>query len=191
MQINFEFDEHRGIESLGVETERLLEKLAARMTISMQRLQEKAREKASVKSSKYPENPKHPNTGALADSIENPRAEIDGGVILGKLDWGRDLPYAEIQEHGGALPVINPLGARKAIGRALGGTRRKVKGAKRVFGSDVLQFMGAEGEFAYSKFAFPGLIPGKHFMEYAFQESIDEIREGLRETLVGYIREVI
>lgn len=171
-------------------SQKILSRIAERMTLSMERLQESAREKlAASKSNKYPENPDNPSTGELSESISNPRVEVSGTEITGKLDWGGDLPYARIQEEGGELPVINPLGARKEVGRALGGTRKHIKGATRVFGSDVLKFMGAEGKFAYRPATFPGPIPAKHFMQNAVAESITEIKTGIQEILDIAIQE--
>ena len=183
IKIQFNGSDKEVISEFETRTQKILSKIADRLTLSMERLQEKARAKAASKDSKYPENPDNPSTGNLADSIDNPRAEVIGRTVLGKLDWGGDLPYANMQEHGGEIPVINALGARKTTGRALGGTRKHVKGATRVFGSDVLQFMGKEGKFAYRQATFPGPIPGKHFMENSLQESIDEIKSGVREAL--------
>lgn len=190
IKLQFNNSDEEVISEFETKQQRILAKIADRMTLSMQRLQEKARAKAASKDSKYPENPENPSTGALADSIENPRVEIEGTTIVGKLDWGGDLPYANMQEHGGEVPVINALGARKAVGRALGGTRKHAKGAVRVFGSDVLQFMGKEGKFAYREATFPGPIPGKHFMENSLRESIEEIKSGIREVLSIDVKEI-
>ena len=176
----------------------LLEALEVKMTSLMTKLQEKARSNLEAKkSSKGGEA-----SGQLSDSISNPRADIEGSSVVGRLDWGEGAvdpitgyAYAKIQEYGGIKGQypINPLGKAKVGGRALGGTRPHGTGTPRRYGADLLYFIATGGEFEGSlispKQAFRQAIEGKHFM----RDSLDEMRESiiteLRATILGTFEE--
>lgn len=135
--------------------------------------------------------------GRIAESIRNPRAEVEDGKVVGKLDWGGvELPptgkskiydLAQIYEYGTNIDLypINPIG--KPIyypgGKVGGGTRARTKGAKRQFGQNVLHWVaGGKQVFVAYVLKHPG-TPAEHFMQYALDEMEREIVEGMADTI--------
>jgi hypothetical protein len=188
------------LEALNSKTEKLLRALQERMTASMTKLQEKARENlADTRSPRA-----QVSTGALSDSITNPRATVEGNEVIGRLDWGKDVPYAAIQEYGGrkAQYPIEPLGVRGYRPHGTKTPRRFSRG--RIFAESagqesagVLQFTGvggiggdlepsaSSGNFIYRKVVFRQALQPRMFMHNALESLKDEIMEGLRETIIG------
>jgi hypothetical protein len=184
-------------EALNSKTEKLLIALQERMTLSMTKLQEKARENLAATRS-----PKAlVATGALSDSITNPRATVEGSQVIGRLDWGEGVPYAKIQEYGGrkAQYAISPIGVSGVRPRQ-GPT--DFRGSKRYFSrgrifaetageesAGVLQFTGVQGggpEFpVYRREVFRKAIQPRMFMHNALESLKEEIKQGLRETIIG------
>lgn len=176
--------ETRIIAALEVKNERLMNALITKMTGIMGKVQEKARANAAGPYSK----------GALEDSITNPEAHAEGTSVVGTLQWGGGdaAPYARVQEEGGIkdLYAINPLGKPNLVGKALGGTRSRIKGTSRRFGSDVLRFIGSrDGKVVFAPQVFHPRVEGKHFMANALESSRNEIIEGLKEVCLGIMRE--
>ena len=183
INISFNGTDKQDISTFETKQQKVLAKLADRFTLSMQRLQEKAREKAA---GPYSE-------GALEDSIQAQPARIEGSTIIGNILWGEGIPYARTQELGSVdpRPAVNPLGqatGETGAGKLKGGTVKKILGLdgkfrrQRVFGKDVLHFL-VGGTEVFSAYAFPGPIRAKHFMQHAMQESQAEIRKGIMEIL--------
>jgi hypothetical protein len=185
------------IEALSSKAEKLLIMLQERMTLSMTKLQERARENLAATRSPRAQVA----TGALSDSVSNPRATVEGNQVIGRLDWGKDVPYAKIQEYGGrkAQYAISPIGVSGVRPRQ-GPT--DFRGSKRYFSrgrifaetageesAGVLQFTGVQGgspEFpVYRREVFRKALQPRMFMHNALDEMRDEIKEGLRETIMG------
>ena len=173
------------IADLNVTSNRLIEALLEKMTLMMRRLQEKARGKLA--GGRYA-------TGQLADSIENPRAELEGKKIIGKLDWGKGVPYARAVEFG--VPgtyVIYPLtkGGTKGAFNEKGRWRRgHLKGAIVRTGQDALYFYSERlGKSVFADYVFHPAIKAKHFMGESIIELEDTIRDEMRKTVTEVFKE--
>jgi hypothetical protein len=156
----------------------LMDKLVERLTLSMTKIQAKARAKAP-----------HGETGALEESISNPRAHAEGKTIVGELDWGGGdaSPYARAMEEGGLKEyAVNPkegVGAYRG-GFAFGKYRPAHPAVK---AKEVLRWYSADGGKVFAAYAFRKPLRARHFMRDSLDESREEINRGIRETLSGVL----
>lgn len=160
----------------------LIPKLADKMFYLMTKLQEKAQANSGLTSNR------------VRESIRDPRAEVQGGRIIGTLDWGGvDVSYkattggkgiiydlAQIFEKGQKEHAINALterGSRTPQGR-FGG---KLKSVRR-YGANVLQWFNPPGSnnAVYAQSVFHPGREGIHFMENAVQEMKEDFADGLQ-----------
>lgn len=159
-------------------TEALLEK----MTFLMRELQNKIR---NEKLSGLP----YSQTGALAASIANPRADKEGKKIVGKLDWGGGdaAAYAKLQEYGGIKQsyIIN---VKDSVGPYHGGVMhgKQIPPHAAIVGKRALSFLwGKTGKREYFENVRHLKVAGKHFMRDSITEMEDTIIRGLQETIIG------
>jgi hypothetical protein len=159
--------------------------LVEKMTFMMTQLQQKAKTKApSV-------------NGTLADSIRDPRAEIDGDEVIGYLTWGgapttvsykggKAYDYARILNEGSkAIIAVNPLeetGSRTDASKTLSGK------SERRFGKGVLAFMMG-GKQVFAEYAFPKGTRPNRFVEDALMEMKGELIQGIQETISSVMKE--
>lgn len=170
LKFSLEGTEARLIASFESLSSRFLEALAKKMTIVMEKLQEKAQARAPRIS------------GKLQASIRNPRSEIAGTTILGTLEWGGSetttadgSDYSQIVERGAKPHVINPLTTK--------GTRSHEKGAKRRFGKDHLAFYSERlGKAVFADYVFHPGVTGSHFMADSIQEMKEVMIQEFTET---------
>ena len=150
--------------------------LVQKMTYLMAKLQQKARANASV--------------SRVKESIRNPRAEVEGSKIIGRLTWGGEpttvsykggKPYdlAQIFEYGTRVHAVNPL--------TTSGTRVHEFGARRRVGKNVLKMM-IGGKETFARFAFPRGVKAEQYMERAIESMRMEFAQGLLDTIRGEIK---
>lgn len=168
----FSVDASKFVTSMQSLQSQMVEAVEAKMIYLMTRLQEKAQAGTS---------------GRVAASIRDPRAEVSGAVVTGKVTWGgapttvswlggKEYDIARILEEGSAKDqwAINPLAAGTPS-HAKGGRGRAKLGARAL----------ASDEFGPVAYAFhPKLIP-QRFMRNAIESMKDEISQELRKTVYG------
>jgi hypothetical protein len=182
--ISFSFDgsDTRAVAALRVTNERLTVMLLEKMTFLMTRLQEKIRGKI------------HSVSGKLSSSIDNPRAEVEGTNIVGKLDVGKTA----ISEDGFNYTMAVEKGIEKEYEihpLAVEGTRMYLnpkglwrrghhKGAIRRFGQGNLQLFSQKlGKEVFASYVTHGPVEGKYFIKSSLEEMQEEFRQGIIETL--------
>ncbi len=163
----------RLVASLNIKNQKIIDACVIRMTSLMEKLQEKARANA----------PKL--TGALEESISNPRAEAQGKKIIGTVDWGggASAPYAQAQEIGGkGVYAINP---KEAVGAYRGGKPfgKEVAAHPAIPAKKALHFIGRDGKDVFAAYVFHPPQTAKWFMRDALYEMKEEIIEGLQRTI--------
>ena len=157
----------------------LINALADKMLFLMTKLQDKARRYQTMTAKDVPSE-------RVQESIQNPSAEIQGGKIVGHLDWGNvPVQYmggevfdlAQIFEKGAKPHAINPL-TDPITGK---GTRRHDKpGAKTRFGTGAKVLRWEEGGKAvFRHYTFHPGLPATHFMSNAVADMREEFREQL------------
>jgi hypothetical protein len=175
--VNFSFNgtEVKVVAALQARQGRMVALLTEKMTYLMVKLQEKIQSKTK---------------GIVSESIRNPRAVNQSGVITGYLDWGGEpttvtyktgKPYdiAQILNEGAKAHAINPL--------TVEGTRLHEKGAVRRFGSNVLHFESARlGKEVFAAYVFHPGVAGQHFIE----SSIEEMRVTFAQEIAATLQQV-
>lgn len=175
-ELKFSIDASKFIGRMQSKQSQLVDALTVKMTYLMTRLQQKARAGT---------------VGRIAESIRNPRVEVSGTVLTGKLDWGgapttvsyeggKPFDIARIYAEGTTKDSwpINPLTTE--------GTREHVKGAKRRFGANVLG--NKEDEFGPVAYVFHPKIIGRNFIKDALDEMKSEIPNEIRKTVQGVLQ---
>ena len=178
--------ETKVVAELGLTNRILINSLLEKMTVLMRRLQAKIQGRL--------EDLPYSKTGKLRDSIANPRAEIESGNIVGRLDWGKTaisedgFNYALAFEEGIQRPyVIYPLGKSGTKGfydakghwKTSHGKNRFVR-----FGANKLHFFSNNvGKMVFASYARHDAVSGRHVIKTSVDEFEDDIRKGLFATV--------
>lgn len=177
--------------ALGFETRttRLTAVLSEKMTVLMTALQEKAQ--ARVTSTR------------VRESIKDPRAEVVGSVVTGKLNWGgvpvqymegREYDLAKILEYGAKAHPVNPL-TNPVTGKPTP-REHKAGGLKARAGTKakVLHFFGGTGSGekgegpagTFRPYTFRQAMLGQFFMAKSIAEMEESFLTGMRDALVSF-----
>lgn len=170
--IDFSFDgtDIKVINHLQFASQLLQHKLVARMTALMTRIQFRLR--AKYNAGKY-------STGELAESVTNPRAEVVGGGVVGRLDI--TSPVATYLEDGTQAHTIYP---KATIIKGTMATRGKAAVRRQVESKAALHFYSDRlGKNVFADYVFKDPISGRHYVKNTLTEMQDEIRKGIQSAL--------